>query len=186
MHSVKENNSKQTTKTGDEFSQGLDAVSDHNLQLLTFSLDSEVFGAEISQIQEVLEYTKISRIPRMPNYMLGVINLRGKVVPVVDLRKRFQMPEAEVTVDTCIVIVEVEVDGEPTFLGLLADAVKEVMVLAKNDISEPPKVGSSIDSRFIYGMGKTTNEFIIILDLAKVFSQALIQEYAHVTEEHNL
>ncbi len=161
---------------------GFNLDEQQTLQLLTFSLDFEVFGAEISQIQEVLEYTKISRIPRMPAYMLGVINLRGNVVPVIDLRKRFDMAEAQVTVDTCIVIVEVELDGERTSLGLLADAVKEVMVLPKKEISNPPKVGASIDSRFIYGIGKASNEFIIILDLPKVFSQELVKEYATASE----
>ncbi|TVZ37578.1 purine-binding chemotaxis protein CheW [Alteromonadaceae bacterium 2753L.S.0a.02] len=142
----------------------------NNLQLLTFLLDNEIYGTDISQIQEVLEYRKVTPVPRTPDFMLGVINLRGQVVPVVDLRRQFEMQVSEVTVNTCIVIVDVIVEGEKTALGLLADAVKEVLELNIIDITPPPRIGSSIDTRYISGMGKNGDDFIIILNLARVFS----------------
>ncbi len=146
------------------------------IQLLTFSLDGEVFGADISQVQEVLEFENITRVPRTPQYMMGVINLRGTVVPVVDLRQQFEMKVSPPTVDTCIVIVDVLIDNEQTSLGLLADAVREVIVLNDRDISPAPKIGSSVDTRYILGMGKHNDEFLIILDLQKIFSTDELEE----------
>lgn len=143
---------------------------DKSLQLLTFLLDNEVYGTDISLIQEVLEYRKVTPVPRTPDFMLGVINLRGQVVPVVDLRRQFDMTVTESTVDTCIVIVEIIVDGEETPMGILADAVKEVIELSFNNVTAPPRIGSRIDTKFISGMGEYEDDFIIILDLSKVFS----------------
>lgn len=148
------------------------------LQLLTFLLDREIFATDISQVQEVLEFTRITPVPRTPEFMLGVINLRGSVVPVIDLRQQFGMSTAETTVDTCIVIVEINIDGEHTALGLLADAVKEVIVLDADLITPPPRIGSHIDTRFILGMGKYEDDFIIILDLPKVFSKIELEQLA--------
>lgn len=144
--------------------------SETYIQLLTFLLDNEVYGVDISQIQEVLEYRKVTPVPRTPDFMLGVINLRGQVVPVVDLRRQFAMKVSETTVNTCIVIVEVIVDGETVPLGILADTVKEVVQLHLDQVTAPPRIGSSIDTHFISGMGKYENEFIIILNLRRVFS----------------
>ncbi|TPV57344.1 chemotaxis protein CheW [Aestuariibacter sp. GS-14] len=138
------------------------------IQLLTFVLDDEIYGADINQIQEVLEYRRVTRVPRTPDYLLGVINLRGQVLPVVDLRHLFEMHRADMTVNTCIVIVEVSVDGENVALGILADAVREVIELPVSDINPPPRIGSRIDTKFISGMGKYHDEFIVILNLSKV------------------
>lgn len=140
------------------------------MQLLTFLLDGEVYGADIIQVQEVLEYRKVTPVPRMPEFLLGVINLRGQVVPVVDLRRQFGMDVMEITVNTCIVIVDVILEGESVALGLLADAVKEVIELDGNDICAPPRIGSRIDAKFIHGMGKHADDFIIIMDLPKVLA----------------
>lgn len=139
-----------------------------SVQLLTFLLDNEVYGTDISQIQEVLEYRKITPVPRTPEFLLGVINLRGKVVPVIDLRRQFEMEEQELTVNTCIVIVDVPIDDELVPLGILTDAVKEVIEMSLSQISPPPRIGSRIDTRFISGMGKYNDEFVIILNLPKV------------------
>lgn len=150
--------------------------SSESIQLLTFLLDRDVYGTAISQIQEVLEHRKVTPVPRTPEFMLGVINLRGNVVPVVDLRRQFGMQLAEITVDTCIIIVDVMVDGEKTPMGILADAVKEVVTLTPEQISPPPRIGSRIDTRFISGMGKREDDFIVILNLPKVFSRDQMQE----------
>ena len=148
-------------------------------QYLTFRLGEEVFALEISQVREVLDYTQITRVPRMPEFMRGVINLRGSVVPVVDLRLKFGMSATGRTVNTCIIIVEVEVEGERTLLGALADSVQEVIDLDAGQIEPPPRLGTSIRADFIRGMGKRDERFVIILDVDRVFSPgelALVQE----------
>ncbi|WPC75051.1 chemotaxis protein CheW [Vibrio porteresiae] len=152
-------------------------------QLLTFLLDNEVYGADISQIQEVLEYRKVTKVPRTPAFMLGVINLRGKVVPVIDLRRLFAMAVIENTVNTCIVIVDVMLDGEDIAIGILADAVKEVIELTQADICAPPRLGHRIDTRFISGVGKKEDEFVIILDLGRVIGDEELHELVQSTHE---
>ena len=147
-----------------------EAVDEDSLQVLTFILDQEIFGANINHVQEVLEFTGVTRVPKMPDYMIGVINLRGNVVAVVDLCRQFDMHQQEHTVDTCIVIVEVMIENQLTSLGLLADAVREVLVLEREHISAPPRIGISVDTRYLCGMGKHGDNFIILLDLAKLFN----------------
>ncbi|MGK0290586.1 MAG: purine-binding chemotaxis protein CheW [bacterium] len=146
------------------------STTSENTQYLTFSLDSDAFAVDIAQIREVLEYTKITKVPQTPEYMPGVINLRGSVVPVIDLRLKFQMSKTEMTVDTCIIIVDVEIDGERKLLGALADAVQEVMDMSEDQIDPPPKLGTQLNTNYIKGMGKYNDQFIIILDIEKVFS----------------
>src|SRR5512144_2930071 len=108
-------------------------------QYLTFRLGAEVFALDITQVREVLDYTPITRVPRMPAFMRGVINLRGAVVPVVDLRLKFGMTETERAVNTCIVIAEIELDGERTVIGALADSVREVIDLEPGQIEPAPR-----------------------------------------------
>jgi len=147
-------------------------------QYLTFKLADEVFALDITKVREVLDYTTITKVPRTPEFMRGVINLRGSVVPVVDLRLKFGMTETEKTVNTCIIITEVSVDGEPTILGALADSVQEVVDLGPDQIEPAPKIGVKLKTEFITGMGKQHDKFIIILDIDKVFSTselALVQ-----------
>ncbi len=147
-------------------------------QYLTFKLDDEVFALDITKVREVLDFTTITKVPRTPEFMRGVINLRGSVVPVVDLRLKFGMTKTEKTVNTCIIIVEVTVDNETTILGALADSVQEVMDLEGGQIEPAPKIGTRLNTEFIKGMGKQNANFIIILDIDKVFSTselALVQ-----------
>jgi purine-binding chemotaxis protein CheW len=138
-------------------------------QYLTFTLRDEVFALEISRVLEVLDYTAVTRVPRMPEFMLGVINLRGRVVPVADLRLRFEMAKTEKTVNTCIIITEVLVGSESRILGVVVDAVKEVVDISPADVEPAPKFGTRLDTAFIKGMGKH-NGLIIFLDLDRVFS----------------
>jgi len=147
-------------------------------QYLTFKLDAEVFALDISKIREVLDFTSITRVPRTPEFMRGVINLRGSVVPVIDLRMKFGMAKTEKTVNTCIIITEVTVDNATTVVGALADSVQEVLDLRPDHIEPAPKIGTRLNTVFIKGMGKRDNNFIIILDIDKVFSTdelALVQ-----------
>lgn len=139
-------------------------------QYLTFTLDEEVFALEIARVREVLEFAGVTRVPRTPEFMRGVINLRGQVVPVVDLKRKFGVGRTEQTIDTCVVIMEVEVDGEPTLLGALADSVQEVVELDAGSVEPPPRMGSRLRIDFIRGMGKRDEQFLILLDVDRVFS----------------
>jgi purine-binding chemotaxis protein CheW len=139
-------------------------------QYLTFKLEDEVFALDISKVREVLDFTTITKVPRTPQFMRGVINLRGSVVPVVDLRLKFGMSKTEKTVNTCIIITEVTMDEETTVLGALADSVQEVMDLDPDRIEPTPKIGTKLRTDFIKGMGKQNDRFILLLDIDKVFS----------------
>src|SRR5512146_748815 len=148
-------------------------------QYLTFKLDDEVFALDITKVREVLDFTTVTKVPRTPEFMRGVINLRGSVVPVVDVRLKFGMTKTEKTVNTCVIIVEVAVDNETTVLGALADSVQEVLDLEPDHIEPAPKIGTRLNTEFIKGMGKRDSNFIIILDVDKIFSTdelALVQE----------
>ncbi len=139
-------------------------------QYLTFKLGNEVFGIDVAKVREVLDFTTITEIPRTPEFMSGVINLRGSVVPVVDLRLCFQMSKTERTRNTCIVVVEVLLEGEATVIGALADSVEEVIDLEPEQIQPAPRIGTQIRTDFIKGMGKRESQFIMILDIDRVFS----------------
>lgn len=138
-------------------------------QYLTFVLDDGHFGLSIDSVQEVLELMPITKVPRTPEHMLGVTNVRGQAVPVIDLRLRFGLNAREQTVDTCIVIVELTVGGESMTLGALVDGVEEVMDLDPGRIEPAPKLGSAIDTRFIKGIARQEDRFIILLDINECF-----------------
>jgi purine-binding chemotaxis protein CheW len=139
-------------------------------QYLTFKLDNEVFAIDISKVREVLDFTSTTRVPRMPEFMRGVINLRGRVVPVVDLRLTFGMSQTERTVNTCVIIVEMTVDEETAVIGALADSVQEVLGFGLEHIEPAPKIGTRLKTDFIKGMGRQNDQFVIILDIDKVLT----------------
>lgn len=139
-------------------------------QYLTFKLESEVYALDVATVREVLDFTTVTRIPRTPEFMRGVINLRGSVVPVVDLRLAFGMTATQKTVNTCIIVVEVRLDGDTTIMGALADSVEEVIDLEPDQIQPAPQIGTSIKTDFIRGMGKRDADFLMILDIDRVFS----------------
>ena len=139
-------------------------------QYLTFKLSEEVFGVDVAQVREILDFIKITKVPQTPDFMCGVINLRGSVVPVVDMRLKFGMEKTETTVNTCIVVVEVNLEGENTVLGALVDSVQEVFELGPSEIEPAPRIGTKLKTDFIKGMGKRDDKFIILLDIDKVFS----------------
>ncbi|ACU89515.1 chemotaxis protein CheW [Desulfomicrobium baculatum] len=145
------------------------------LQYLTFGLGEEVFALETGSVREVIELVSVTRIPKTPAYMRGVINLRGHAVPVVDLRIKFDMPTAQDTVNTCIIIVDVEVEGENCYMGAIVDSVREVFEMTSDQINPPPRMGTAIRADFIRGMGKQNEEFIMILDIGRVFSPEELQ-----------
>lgn len=139
-------------------------------QYLTFKLEDEVFALDITKVREVLDFTTITKVPRTPDFMRGVINLRGSVVPVVDMKLKFGMPKTEKSVNTCIIITEVTVDNETAVVGALADSVQEVVDLESDHIAPAPKIGTRLNTEFIKGMGKHNDRFIIILDIDRVFT----------------
>ena len=141
-------------------------------QYLTFKLGDEIFALDVAKVREVLDFTSVTRVPRTPAFMRGVINLRGSVVPVVDLRLTFGMTSTQKTVNTCIVVVEVTLDGESVVVGALADSVEEVIDLEPDQIEPPPTNGASVRTEFIQGIGKRETGFLIILDIDGVFSAA--------------
>lgn len=139
-------------------------------QYLSFKLDEEEFALDISKVREVLDFTKITKVPQTPDFMKGVINLRGAVVPVVDLNRKFEIRDTEKTMHTRIIISEVEMEVGQTVLGVLADSVHEVMELEPESIEPAPRLGTCLNRDFIQGMGKREEEFIMILDIDKIFS----------------
>ncbi len=148
-------------------------------QCLTFNLSDEVFAVDVGRVREILEITSITKVPQTPDFMRGVINLRGSVVPVIDLRLKFGMTETERTVNTCIIVVEVTMDGETNVLGFLADSVQEVIEMEQGHIEAVPHIGTKMNTDFLKGMGKHDGGFVMILDIDKVFSSdelAAVQE----------
>lgn len=140
-------------------------------QLLSFFLDEEPFAFEVSKVREVVDCSAgLTRVPRMPDFMRGVLNLRGSVLPVVDMGVRFGMGEIAETVDTCIIVVEVDVEGEPTVLGAMVDAVDEVFELPHEALEAPPKMGAKLPTEYITAMARRDEDFIIVLDADRVLS----------------
>ena len=137
---------------------------------LSFNIDSNVFAIDISRVREILDITTITKVPRTPEFMLGVLNLRGGVVPVIDLRRKFDMGSTEITIHTCVIIIETSLEGETVVIGAMADSVDEVFNLENEDIEPAPKIGTAMDTRFLKGVGKKDNEFVLILDMDRVLS----------------
>jgi purine-binding chemotaxis protein CheW len=156
-------------------------------QYLTFRLGEEVFAVDVAKAREVLDLTAVTRVPGTPRFMLGVINLRGGVVPVIDLRLKFGMPAAERTRETCIIVLDLTLDGETTTVGAVADSVREVLDLDSSQIEPPPRIGTRLKTEFIRGMGRIDeSRFLILLDIDRVFSSeelALVQAVGEETAQ---
>lgn len=140
-------------------------------QYITFKLGDELFAINVAQVREVLDLSQITKVPTAPGYMRGVVNVRGSAIPVVDLRLKFGLPEVPTTVNTRIVVLELQLDGESTVLGGLADSVHEVIELEPGQIAPPPSIAMRWRSEFIQGMGKRGDQFIIVLDINSVFAR---------------
>jgi purine-binding chemotaxis protein CheW len=144
--------------------------STEQTQFLTFLLADEQYAVSILRVREIIEYDTVTRVPNMPTSIRGVINLRGAVVPVVDLAVRFGLRDNRVTKRTCVIIAEVEVGGERLVMGLMADAVSQVIDLPPADIEPPPAFGTSVRVDFLKGLGKVGKKFVLILDLDRALS----------------
>lgn len=148
----------------------MDAVVTENKTMdgkyLTFVLGNEEYGIEILRVREIIGHMDITTVPQTPDYMKGVINLRGKVIPVIDLRLKFSMREEDHTQETCVIVVEVN----STSIGLIVDSVSEVSDISNEEIEDAPSFGQSIDTGFIMGLGKVKGKIIIMLDIGAVLS----------------
>ena len=149
---------------------------------LTFGLGDEEYGLEILKVREIFGYMDITAVPRTPAYVRGVINLRGQVISVIDLRARFGMPEVPRTEQTCIIVVEIKVDSRRLSIGVIVDRVSEVLNIPGDKIEDAPSFGASVDTSFILGMGKQGNNVKILLDIDKVLTREEAAEVASATE----
>lgn len=146
-------------------------TKDDITSFLSFRLGDEMFATDVGKVLEILELCPITKVPRAPEYMRGVINLRGKVLPVLDTRVKFKLNHMEDTVDTCIVVLDVELDGNSLQLGAVVDSVEEVLELSSDKIEPPPSLGTTFNPEYLLGMVKSDNDFIMLLDVNKVFSE---------------
>lgn len=139
-------------------------------QYLTFMIGEEEYALGILRVREIIQYDVITRVPRMPSWIRGVINLRGGVVPVLDLALKLGLPPREVTKSTCIVILEVQAQGEGEMVGILADSVCQVVDLGADDIEPPPGFGTRIRADYLVGMGRAERRFVLILDADRILT----------------
>ena len=137
---------------------------------LTFKLADEEYGLEILKVQEIIQMQAVTRIPRTPDYVRGVINLRGKVIPVIDLRKKFSLDTIKDTEKTCIIVVQIANKNSHVVMGIIIDAVKEVLNIKSENIEETPSFGTSVNTDFILGIGKVGSTVKMLLDIDKVLS----------------
>lgn len=139
-------------------------------QFLTFNLEDEIFAFDISHVREVLEMMAVTKVPKTPKFVRGVLNLRGLVMPVIDMRCKFQMNSVEDTIDTCIIVLEISIDDELIVVGAVVDAVREVIELLAKDMQPTPKIGTPLDTEFISCMARVENDIVIVLDIRTIFS----------------
>ena len=139
-------------------------------QYVTFRIEEETYAIDVFKIREILEVPDITRVPGMPPMIRGVINIRGAVVPVLDLRMQFGRESTEQTEDTAIIVTEMSHDDDMIQMGILVDSAREVITLEKDEIEEPPRLGIFIDNKYLNGMGKIGDDFVIILNIDKILS----------------
>ncbi len=149
---------------------------------LTFKLGKELYAISVKYVINILEMCSITEVPKMPSYMKGVINLRGEVLPVIDSKLKFGMPPIVVTSNTCILVLEVEIEDVKTKLGILVDSVNEVIEIKDEAIKPSPSIGEKYQNEFIIGMFERADKFIMLLDMNKVFS---INEIIDLSESQN-
>jgi len=154
-------------------------ISDIEGKFLTFVLGEEIYGIEILKAREIIGLMDITTVPQTPDYMKGVINLRGKVIPVIDLRMKFSMKKWERTQETCVIVVEVN----STSIGLIVDSVSEVSDITGAEIEDAPSFGQGIDTSFIMGLGKVNDKIIILLDIDAVLSTEELEMVEELAEE---
>ena len=153
-----------------------------NDSYLSFKLENETFAVEVSKVLEILEIPPITKIPHSPSYMTGVINLRGNVLPVIDTRIKFNMTQTQLTINSCIVVFEIEVNNESITMGALVDSVQEVLEIDSSLIQPSPSLGNKYRADFIKGMTRMNDEFIMVLNIDNVFSTDEIHAVKEIIE----
>ncbi|MEW5924863.1 MAG: chemotaxis protein CheW [Candidatus Zixiibacteriota bacterium] len=154
----------------------------HAGKYLAFRLAQEEYGLEILKVREIIGLMGITKVPRTPNYIRGVINLRGKVIPVLDLRQKFGMETREDTQETCIIVVDIRTKDGTLQMGILVDAVSEVLDIKEGEIEETPSFGHEVNTDFILGIGKVKNEVKILLDIDKILTSNDLSTAATVSD----
>jgi purine-binding chemotaxis protein CheW len=158
-----------------EVNQQIGLATDGN-QFLTFQLGDELYGVDILRVQEIKGYTTVTKIPNTPPHIKGVLNLRGTIVPIVELRTKFGMPMIDYTMFTVIVVVVVK----EKIMGLVVDAVSDVLNIERKDIQPPPQFGAKVDVSFVNGIGKSGDKLVALLDMDRLLSDGDLQEVAAV------
>ncbi|MDQ7014141.1 MAG: chemotaxis protein CheW [Planctomycetota bacterium] len=149
----------------------LDTERDNENKFLSFRLDSEEYGLEILRVREIIGIIDITPLPQTPNYVKGVINLRGKIIPVIELRTKFELAPKEYTEETCVIVVEVSDGGDERFqMGVIVDTVSEVIDVPRKSIEPAPRFGGALNTSFILGMGKLKDKVLILLDIDRIMS----------------
>ncbi len=161
--------------------QAVNAITIKTGKYLTFSLDEEEYGIGILKVKEIIGMMPVTSVPRTPDFVKGVINLRGKVIPVVDLRLKFSMKSIEYTDRTCIIVVEIDSDEATVLIGIVVDAVSEVLNIKESEIEETPQFGTSLNTEYILGMAKMEGGVKILLDIDRVLSQEEVTQLEKVS-----
>ncbi len=167
-----------STDAVQEAQQGMEELAG---KYLTFELGDESYGLQILKVQEIIKMQEITKVPRTPDYVRGVINLRGKVMPVIDLRRIFEMEDVEASRDTCIIVVQVQRGETSVILGVIVDKVSEVLEIGAEEIEPPPSFGTQVDTHFILGMAKTKDAVKILLDIDKIVSEGEMEALAQTS-----
>jgi len=142
----------------------------HDGKYLTFSLKKEEYGIPILKVKEIIGMMEITDVPKTPNFIKGVINLRGKIIPVMDLRLKFTMEEKEYNERTCTIVVEVNINNLKSLMGIVVDSVSEVLNILHNEIEPPPQYGSKVDEEYLIGMGKVKGKVVMLLNIEKIIN----------------
>jgi purine-binding chemotaxis protein CheW len=150
---------------------------------LTFALDKEEYAIEILKVNQIIRMQEITAIPRVPSFVRGIINLRGSIIPIIDLRKKFSMTDHADTERSCIVVIQLEQDGKTVNMGIVIDEVREVLEIPSGDIEETPAFGAGIDTEFIMGIAKTGKAVKMMLDIGKVLTSSEIKAIAGLSKK---
>ncbi len=170
------------SQSDETMNQAIKEMTIKNGKYLTFTLDEEEYGIGILKVKEIIGMMPITLVPRTPPFVKGVINLRGKVIPVIDLRLKFDMGEIPYTERTCIIVVEIDADDATVLIGIVVDAVSEVLNIQESEIEETPAFGTRLDTDYILGMAKTEGSVKILLNIDKVLSTEELTGLEDVTQ----
>ena len=166
-------------------SENTESILQEN-KYLTFTLGGEEYGLEILTVREIIGIMNITAVPRTPEYVQGVINLRGKVIPVINLRRKFSLDDADFTEQTCIIVVNIDQNGHSLIIGVIVDSVSEVLDIKDTEIEPPPAFGEKVDIRFIWGLAKINDSIKILLDIEKILLSEELEDIAKSVDKSTI